>query len=765
MTEQKVAACIITGDNWDEEEVKKLLRSLEPHVHGIFVNYNGKKRKLSWQNWTTLPITVKKFKWEDNFSLARNQSFSLVPKDKFDWFFWIDSDDILVADENSLQEMFDSLDEYTEGIFVRYAYAVEPNTDIVVVEQWRERFLSTSQEWKWEFPIHEVCRSNQGIQFAKRDHCYIRHQRTSGEDRGARERNRKIIAKSMAENPNEPRFQFYFAGETLAEADSTPDGPEKLELIEAALLAYKKYREMQNDLSDDVYLATARMAELNRMKSDHAAALEADLECIAIYPDWPDGYVGAAKSCMELRDWRRMKSFADMATKCNKPQTSASIEPMLAGFTPLFLRAMANEELGDIDQALVDYKEAQKLWEPPSGDLQKKIDFLENFEENNLTEKNKELRKKLRGTKADKSICFFTQPIPDTWHPETLKVNGAGGAETCIMKLAPMFHADGWRVVVFGTPGHHRGVYEGVEYWNSEEFLPSEKFRVFVSSRSYFPFEANINSDVSFLWMHDVNIGPQNRDYLIRPDAVLGLTNWHKNHLKKLYNLPENKMRVVPNGIDLGRFPVEKFNNESKQRLIYSSSPDRGLDTMLSLWPMIKGRYPEIELHVYYGWEIIDRIIEISKSRGVNAIHLSEFKNRCIQQVNLLGGEDGGIFLHGRVNQDFLAEEMMNSLIWSFPTNFMETFCITAIEMQAAGVVPVTSDLAALSENIHPDYYKITGWPNNASYQRDWLQLLAHSIENKEYREKVRPRAREFAEQFTWDKSYTAWNDLINSFV
>jgi glycosyltransferase involved in cell wall biosynthesis len=764
LEDKRVACCIITGDDWREEEVKKLLESLEPHVHGIFVNYNGKNKKLNWQKWTTLPIIYKKFKWEDDFSLARNQSFSLVPENEYSYRLWIDTDDILVAHNGALQEMFDSLDEYTEGIFIRYAYAVEPDTGMVVVEQWRERFLSTKVDWNWVFPIHEVCRS-QGVQFAKRDHCFIQHQRTSGEDRGARERNRRIISKSLRENPNEPRFHFYFAGETLAEADAEQEPEKKLGLIEASLLEYKRYREMQNDLSDDVYLATSRMAELNRMKNDHAAALECDLECIAIYPDWPDGYVGAAKSCMELQDWRRMKSFADMATRCGSPQTAASIEPMMSGFTPLFLRALANEELGDIDQALEDYKEAQKIWQPANGDLQKKIEFLEGLEENKPNEERWTLRKKLRGTKSEKSICFFTQPIPDIWHPETLKEGGAGGAETCIMKLAPMFEADGWRVVVFGTPGAHRGLHEGVEYWNSDEFLPSEKFKVFVSSRSCFPFEANIKADASFLWCHDVNVGEQNRELFMKPDAVLGLTNWHAQHLSKLYKIPKNKLRVIPNGINLERFPIEKWNNEEKQRLIYSSSPDRGLDTILSLWPIIKQRYPEIEIHVFYGWNIIDKIIEISRSRGAHNTHLEQFKKRCLLQVEALGGEDAGIFMRGRVNQDILAEEMMNSLIWAFPTMFMETFCITSIEIQAAGVVPVTSNLAALTETIHPDYHKVEGWPNNASYQREWLSLLAFALENKDYREKIRPKARELAEQFTWEKSYSKWNDLIKEFI
>ena len=72
MNANKVAACIIAGDQWNEKEVKNLLTSLEGHISGIFVNYNGKKKTLPWQKWTTIPIVYKKHEWEDDFALARN---------------------------------------------------------------------------------------------------------------------------------------------------------------------------------------------------------------------------------------------------------------------------------------------------------------------------------------------------------------------------------------------------------------------------------------------------------------------------------------------------------------------------------------------------------------------------------------------------------------------------------------------------------------------------------------------------------------------
>jgi len=766
LTEQRVAACIICGDEYDVEEIKNLLQSLEGHIHGVFVNYNGEKEFPNWNEYTSTPIVFKKFKWEDNFALARNQSFSMVPKDEYDWMLWIDTDDIFVVNEQTtLQEMFESIDKYTDGIFVRYAYAVEPDTKIVVVEQWRERFLSTKAEWRWEYPIHEVCRSRGSVQFAKRDHCYIEHQRTSGSEKGARERNKKIIMKSLRENPEEPRFWFYYAGESMAEADAEEDQIKKRELIEQGISAFQQYRALVTDLSDDVYLATSRLAELYRLKKDFSKALEADMECVAIYPDWPDGYIGAAKSCMELGQYSRMKSFADMASKCSKPQTAASIEPMMAGFTPLLLRGIANEEMGLYDQAIDDYTLALAKWTPPNDDLKKKIDFLKSLKGDKKTEKI-DIRKKTRGTKKDKSICFFTQPIPEHWHPEILKTSGSGGAEICIMKLAPIFAENGWRTVVFGNPGPYRGVYEGVEYWESQEYLAKEEFTALISSRTFLPLVSGTQAKAKFVWMHDVNIGPQNPQIFNLADKVVGLTGWHEKHLQKIYNLPDDKTTIIPNGIDINRFPFDQRNNlENPHKFIYSSSPDRGLEHLISLWPMIRNRYPDAELNIFYGWDMIDKILDFySSSQGENKHPLKHFKEKVFHHINNLGGEEIGIFQRGRVTQEVLAKEMLNSSIWAYPTQFCETFCITALEQQAAGVIPIVSGLAALRETVSPVHETLEGWPANADYQKRFLRLISKTLDHigDEKTEEKRLEARRFVEKFTWENSYQSWVNLIN---
>jgi glycosyltransferase involved in cell wall biosynthesis len=757
-----IAAVLILGDAFKEEEVKQLFKSFEPHVQEICIAFNGEGKTPPLKQWTELPVIVKRFKWEENFSLARNQSFSLVNKEKHQWQLWADSDDLFHA-PNGLESMFESLDEYTQGIFIKYNYAVEPETGLVVVEQWRERILSTDIDWQWIYPLHEICAAPPGVQFARRDDCWIEHKRKSGEDRGARERNRRILSKWIEEQPEEPRAMFYFAGETMAEADSMESGAEHNRVVDAAIHAFEKYKEMQPEITDDYYLANTRISDLYRMKGDHPKAIESDLTSVAIYPDWPDGYVGAAKSCMELGDYRRQKAFADIATRISKPNTVASVEPMMTGFYPYFLRGLACEHMDEFDQAIKDYRKAKKFWNPPSGLIDDKIKLLKKKKIGKAPAEVKDERKRLRGTKSDKSICFYTSPLPETWHPLTIEKEGSGGAEICVMEVAKRFAADGWRTVVFGTPGEYKGVYDGVEYWDSQDFLPAEPFKIFVSSRAPVPFEVDLNAKLKLLWMHDVNVGPTFFPIKDKPDKIIGLTNWHINHMSKLYDVNLDRFAVVPNGINPERFSIDRSDDPSGEpKFIWSSSPDRGLDVLLGLWPTIRNRYPDAELNIFYGWNMIDKIINSLSDRGGAGNYLQYMKGQILGKIQELGNEEGGIFNYGRVNQKELAEAMYKVNYNAYPSEFCETFFISGIENQAAGVIPVASKLAALNETIAVKALLTEGWPHNLDYQNRWLRLLFSLIEmDGSERRKIRKAGREFALQYTWDNSYEKWNNLF----
>lgn len=766
----KIAACVILGDAYDKEEFTRTIKSLRVmEVDKLFIAYNG-KRGFPSINWISvlckeigLELRIRQFEWNDDFGKARQESFEMVPKKDFDWVFWLDTDDELSSDTGeTLKDIAEECPPQAVGVFLKYNYAIEPETGIVVVEQWRERLMRANVEWRWMHPIHEVCLAPPGSTFTRLNGVYVNHLRTSGEERNSRERNRKIISKARREHPDVPRYAFYLAGETMAEADAKSDPDERATLARAAILAFTDFKELLGDINDDFFVAQIRIAECFRMAGQFVEAFDADLESIAIYPSWPDGYIGAAKSCMEMGDFSRMLAFADIATKLGKPDTSASIESMNSTFTPLFLRAIAQENLGNLDQAIEDYEASMKFWNPPNDRIPDKLAELRaRLNETPVVDKTVDDRKRLFSSKPDKSIAFVTAPIPEDWHPELMAQSGSGGAELCIMKIAPHFVADGWRVSVFGSPGQHKGVYQdGVEYWESSDYVPNEKFKVLVSSRTPVPFKSKLNAEHTLLWMHDVSIGPPFFEIQDIPGRVIALTPWHKKHLQRLYGLSNDRIAVIPNGIDLSRFPADYSDTgELGTSFIWSSSYDRGLEQVLAIWPTIKKNLPDATLDVFYGWNMFERSMENWKN--INTLQ-SDAMQGFMNKINQ-GMQQDGITHHGRVNQDTLAEHMLGADIWPYMTSFMETFCITAIEMQAAGVLPVASRLAALTDNVAVKGLTIDGWSANVSYQNEFIDILenVYTAEPDQILG-ARQEGRKLAESFSWDNSYYSWRETLS---
>lgn len=111
--------------------------------------------------------------------------------------------------------------------------------------------------------------------------------------------------------------------------------------------------------------------------------------------------------------------------------------------------------------------------------------------------------------------------------------------------------------------------------------------------------------------------------------------------------------------------------------LLYASSYDRGLQYLLFMWEDIKKKFPEAQLHIAYGWNTFDSLARGNPER-------QKWKK---SMVELMG--QPGITEHGRVGKEELKKLRKECGILAYPTDFFEINCITALECQKDGCVPV----------------------------------------------------------------------------
>jgi 2-polyprenyl-3-methyl-5-hydroxy-6-metoxy-1,4-benzoquinol methylase/glycosyltransferase involved in cell wall biosynthesis len=293
------------------------------------------------------------------------------------------------------------------------------------------------------------------------------------------------------------------------------------------------------------------------------------------------------------------------------------------------------------------------------------------------------------GEKSIGHVTILAPGTPEAWSPLTFRKDGLGGSETAVIKLSEAIAKSGYQVSVFSRMSDE-GYFNRVRYREQERYMPDIRSDLFIAWRAPELIDDAPNAAHSVLWMHDTDAGDRlTPDRAAKFENIVVLTNWHKEYMLEKYPFLESeKLIVIPNGVDLSLFGGSIEKNQKK--VIYSSSPDRGLDYILEhIWPSVIEQEPEAELHIYYGWNNLDRYIPTFPQ-------LQEFKNKVMDLL----AKSKNVVQHGRISQSKLAKEMMSASIWLYPTYFTETYCITAIEAQLAGCWPITNDLAALAETV-----------------------------------------------------------------
>jgi FkbM family methyltransferase len=129
---------------------------------------------------------------------------------------------------------------------------------------------------------------------------------------------------------------------------------------------------------------------------------------------------------------------------------------------------------------------------------------------------------------------------------------------------------------------------------------------------------------------------------------------------------------------------VQKISRKNPITVAYTSTPFRGLDALLKIWPDVHKKEPMSKLRIYssmkvYGWA--------EKQDNEEFGHLYE------KAKNMPGVE-----YVGSVNQGALARVLKKTDVWAYPCVYEEVSCISAMEAMASGCRIVCMDNGALPE-------------------------------------------------------------------
>jgi len=281
--------------------------------------------------------------------------------------------------------------------------------------------------------------------------------------------------------------------------------------------------------------------------------------------------------------------------------------------------------------------------------------------------------------------------------------------------------------------------------------LPDESFKdinLILNNTNHDLIEKN---KINVLWMqHFVNqeeaknLG--SKDYVNKLDYIVFNSNWNFEKFQYQFKIPESKSLVIKNAIekiDFHEKPKDKIN------LVYHTTPWRGLIHLLKIFKRLNLQNTELNIcssTIIYGKKF-DSILG-KKYENI----FEECKNT--KNVNYLGF----------VENNKIIELLKNMHIYSFPSIWPETSCISAIEAMAAGCEIVTSNLGALYETCAP-FATFVGFDSNFdNFEKKYQKALEHSVKNfwsKENQKKIRFQQEVINLTYSWTVRSKEWISFL----
>jgi glycosyltransferase involved in cell wall biosynthesis/Tfp pilus assembly protein PilF len=184
--------------------------------------------------------------------------------------------------------------------------------------------------------------------------------------------------------------------------------------------------------------------------------------------------------------------------------------------------------------------------------------------------------------------------------------------------------------------------------------------------------------------------GLQDKDEQTVYDGMAFVSSWQRDRFLAEFAISPEKTTILRNAIApafVQQFAKGDHILQHKLEppiLAYTSTPFRGLDLLLDIFPKIRQAYPGTRLKVFSS----KKVYQLPQS--VDESEYGALYNQCRQME--------GVEYLGSISQPELAQELRSVSVLAYANTFEETSCIAVMEAMASGCHVVTSDLAALPE-------------------------------------------------------------------
>lgn len=325
-----ISICMIVKN--EEDVLARCLSSIQEIADEIIIIDTGSQdrtKEIAYQYTNK----VYDFAWCDDFSKARNFSFS---KASSDYLMWIDADDILLEeDRKQLLHLKDTISNDTSLVMMKYNTSFNADGSLAFTH-YRERLLRRSDNFQWEGFIHEVISPRGKIIYSD---IAITHKK---EKVNNAKRNLEIYTKKLQEGVHfTPRDIFYYARELYYH--------KKYDL---AILEFQHFLDTRHGWVENNISACQFLGYCHSLLNDKQKAISSLFNSF-VY-DLPRAEIccDLGKYFYELKSYEQSIYWYKVATTCTRNDNSgAFVIPDCYDYIPYIQMCVCYDALQDYEKA------------------------------------------------------------------------------------------------------------------------------------------------------------------------------------------------------------------------------------------------------------------------------------------------------------------------------------------------------------------------------------------------------------------------------
>lgn len=755
---KKIAFCaIVKGTDAEADVLNNLLANVSYFVDGLFITITQPNERVK-QVAEMYNAKVSHFEWCNDFAKARNYNFAQVPKE-YGYILWGDADDEFV----NLGKMLEFVESNKADAYVMdYLYDFD-KYDMPTVVHPKTQMVVNDGTFTWVGAIHEDLQANRDIDLLILEGVQRMHRTSKERVKESAIRNLEISKQNMT---GDPRDYWNLA-----------NGYTGAGMYHDAIDTFKHFITVSG--SDmEIYMATLRIANMFLTLGDLIQAEEYARKAIGLKYEYPDAFHCLAQvQKAQGKKKEAIKTSLEGLSKKPPIDTAMVYNPRDYDYNPMMTLAHLYWDTAEFEKARTCLEACSEI-QPGNRDLDKMIreadnehqlqkgvietakkmsdmtneEYLKTYDALTDEQKNHPVMlqsKNLRFVKTEssgKDVVYYCGQTTE-WTPAILE-KGIGGSEEAVINLSKEWARLGYNVTVYNNCGDG-GVFDGVTYKPWYTFNYRDKQDVMILWRQVKPLDYDLNAIKIYVDVHDVmQPGEFTENRLQKINKVFLKSEAHRELFP---NIPDDKVVIVPNGMDVTLFDGEV--ERDPYLIINTSSPDRALSALVRIFPKIKAIEPRAKMKWAYGFDIFDLL----RSKDKEAM---AWKKVMVKKMEVAGIENLGKISHKEV-----AKLTKSAGVMLYPTHFMEIDCVSARKAQLGGAHVVCADFGALKTTVKygykiPTTYTKDNWcppyaldmADDPERDDEYVEAVLKAFENNE-----RTEAMEWAKGFTPDMVANEW--------